>query len=57
MKMLKSYMENGVLVKVYPEKKVKRTPWQKNDTFYTAQMRVGESLGMFAMFTRKPGKA
>lgn len=57
MKMLKSYMENGVLVKVYPEKKVKRTPWQKNDTFYTAQMRVGESLGMFAMFSRKPGKA
>jgi hypothetical protein len=57
MKMLKSYVENGIIVKVYPEKKVKRLLWQKNDTFYAAKMRVGDDVGMFSAYSRKPGKA
>jgi hypothetical protein len=57
MKMLKSYVENGITVTVYPEKVVKRRLWQKNDTFYAAKMRVGDDVGMFSAYSRKPGKA
>ena len=56
MKAIKEYMENGVLVKVYPEKKTKRKLWQKNDTFYGALMRIDDD-SCFASFSRKPGKA
>jgi len=57
MKMLKSYVENGITINVYPEKKVKRPVWIKNGSFYASKLRVGEELGMFAPFTRKAGKA
>lgn len=51
-----SYTENGITVSVYPEKKVKRIPWQKNDTFYGAKMRIDDD-SCFASFSRKKGKA
>lgn len=57
MKPVKTYVENGITIVVYPEKKVKRNVWIKNGSFYAAKMRVGEELGMFAPFTRKAGKA
>lgn len=46
----------GLFVKVYAEKPTKRRLWQKNDTFYSAQMRV-ENSSCFAGFSRKAGKA
>lgn len=57
MKPIKSYIENGITIVVYPEKKVKRPVWIKNGSFYASKLRVGEELGMFAPFTRKAGKA
>lgn len=56
MKAIREYVENGITVKVYPEKKVKRKLWQKNDTFYSALMRVEDDC-CFAGFSRKAGKA
>jgi hypothetical protein len=47
----------NVVVKVYDAPKSKRTPWMKNDTFYAAKMRIEDGSGMFANFSRKPGKA
>ena len=45
------------MVNVYEQPKTKRTPWMKNATFYAAKMRIDENNGMFANFSRKPGKA
>ena len=56
-KPISSYVENGVKVTVYPEKPVKKRLWQKNDTFYSAKMRIEDGNGMFANFSRKAGKA
>ena len=47
----------GVFVQVYEAPKKKRIPWMKNDTFYSAKMRIEDGNGMFATFSRKPGKA
>lgn len=55
--LINTYTENGVVIKVYAEKQVKRVPWQKNDTFYAAKMRVEDDNGLFTTFSRKPGKA
>jgi hypothetical protein len=57
MKPIKTYVENGITISVYPEKQIKRRMWQKNDTFYSAKMRVEESGTMFTAMTRKAGKA
>lgn len=47
----------GYKVTVYPEKKVKRTPWQRGEAFLSQKMRIGdENDRMFARFTRKNGK-
>jgi len=54
---IRTYVENGVTIAVYPEKKAKRRIWQKNDTFYAAKMRIDDGNGMFALFSRKAGKA
>jgi len=51
------YRDGGVLISVYPEKKAKRQMWMKNDTFYSALMRIDEDTSCFAVFTRKRGKA
>lgn len=57
LKPLQEYIdENGVKITVYPEKQKKRTPWQKNDTFYAAKLRITDDSS-FARFTRKKGKA
>lgn len=49
--------EDGITVSVYPEKKVKRIPWQRGETYLGMQMRIQEDTGaMFAKFTRKNGK-
>ena len=45
-----------VFVEVYAEKPTKRRLWQKNDTFYSTQMRIPDG-SCFAMFSRKAGKA
>lgn len=47
----------NVMVQVYDSPKTKNRVWMKNDTFYSAKMRIGEDNGMFANFSRKPGKA
>lgn len=58
MKPIKSYVENGITIVVYPEKQIKRRLWQKNDTFYSAKMRVEDGMGgLFTPMTRKAGKA
>lgn len=50
------YVEAGVMISVYPEKKAKRQMWMKNDTFYAAQKCI-DDISCFAAFTRKKGKA
>lgn len=55
-KPIKTYVEDGVTVTVYPEKKTKKRLWQKNDTFYSTMMRI-EDGSCFANFSRKAGKA
>jgi hypothetical protein len=57
MKPIKTYVENGLTIVVYPEKQIKRRMWQKNDTFYSAKMRIEDGNGLFAQFSRKAGKA
>jgi hypothetical protein len=57
MKPIKTYVENGLTIVVYPEKHIKRRMWQKNDTFYAAKMRIDEPGAMFTPMTRKAGKA
>ena len=58
MKPINSYVnEQGITVNVYPEKKVKRIPWQRGEAFLGQKMRIGdENDRMFARFTRKNGK-
>ena len=49
--------ELNTTVTVYPEKKVKRIPWQRGEAFLGQKMRIGdENDRMFARFTRKNGK-
>lgn len=49
--------EDGVTVTVYPEKKVKRIPWQRGEAYLGMKMRIQEDTGtMFANFSRKNGK-
>lgn len=57
MKPVRSYVENGITINVYPERKTKRQMWMKNDTFYSAKMRIDDDTGMFTSMTRKAGKA
>jgi hypothetical protein len=49
--------EQGVLVTVYPEKKVKRKAWMRGEGFCGAKIRIPEEgERMFATFSRKNGK-
>jgi hypothetical protein len=57
MEPIDQYYEDGIKVKVYPEKKSKHRMWQKNDTFYAAKMRIPSNNSSFVSFTRKKGKA
>lgn len=57
MKPVRSYVENGIAINVYPERKVKRQRWMKNDTFYAAKMRIDDGSSMFTALTRKVGRA
>lgn len=47
--------DQGYTVTVYPEKKVKRRPWQRGEAYLSQQMRISDDR-MFARFTRKNGK-
>ena len=48
---------DGVVVNVYPEKKVKRTPWQRGEAYLSQKMRIGdENDRCFVRFARKNGK-
>jgi len=57
MKPIKTYIENGITIVVYPEKQIKRNVWIKNGSFYSAKMRIEEPGTMFTAMTRKAGKA
>jgi hypothetical protein len=49
--------EHGILIDVYPEKKVKRTPWQRGEAYLGVKKRIPEDTGMIMhQFTRKNGK-
>lgn len=58
MKPIGSYVnEQGVTVTVYPEKKVKRIPWQRGEAYLSQKARIGdENDRLFARFSRKNGK-
>ena len=58
MKAISQYTnEQGVLVTVYPEKKVKRKAWMRGEGFCGAKYRIPEEGNrMFATFSRKNGK-
>lgn len=58
MKPIKEYVnDEGVTVKVYPEKKVKRVPWQRGEAYLGMKMRLPEDTGMVMFqFTRKNGR-
>lgn len=58
MKPIRSYVnDQGVTVNVYPEKKVKRIPWQRGEAYLGMKMRLPEDTGMVMFqFTRKNGK-
>lgn len=48
---------DGVVVAVYPEKKIKRIPWQRGEAYLGMKMRLPEDTGMVMFqFTRKNGK-
>lgn len=59
MKPIGSYVnEQGQTVTVYPEKKVKRTPWQRGEGYLSSKLRIpdGDETRCFALFSRKNGK-
>jgi hypothetical protein len=58
LKPIEQYVNSeGVIVTVYPEKKVKRKVWMRGEAFLSQKMRIGdENDRMFARFTRKNGK-
>lgn len=58
MKAISSYTnEQGIKVDVYPEKKVKRIPWQRGEAYLSMKMRIPSETGMIMyQFTRKNGK-
>jgi hypothetical protein len=58
MKAVSQYInESGILVTVYPEKKVKRKAWMRGEGFCGAKHRIPEEGNrMFATFSRKNGK-
>lgn len=58
MKPIGSYVnDQGVTVTVYPEKKVKRIPWQRGEAYLSQKARIGdENDRLFARFSRKNGK-
>jgi len=58
MKPIREYTdEQGVKITVYPEKKVKRVPWQRGEAYLGMKMRIPEETGMVMFqFTRKNGK-
>ena len=48
---------DGVVVAVYPEKKVKRTLWQRGEAYLSQKMRIGDDNDRcFVRFSRKNGK-
>ena len=49
--------ELNCIVKVYPDKPVKRIPWQRGESYLGAKLRIPEETGcMFAQFSRKHGR-
>ena len=47
----------GCMVKVYPEKQRKHTPWQRGEAYLGMKMRIQEDTGaMMYQFTRKTGR-
>ena len=54
---IRSYQENGMTINVYAAKEPKRSVWIKNGSFYAAKLRIEDSSGMFAQFSRKAGRA
>lgn len=47
----------GCMVKVYPEKQVKRRAWMRGESFLGITKRIeADTGGMLAKFSRKPGK-
>lgn len=58
MKPIAEYISpEGYKVTVYPEKKVKRIPWQRGEAFLSQKMRIGdENDRCFVQFKRKNGK-
>ena len=49
--------DDGVVVQVFAEPKIKRTPWQRGEAYLGQKMRIGdENDRCFAKFTRKNGK-
>lgn len=58
MKPIGTYVnDQGVTVTVYPEKKVKRIPWQRGEAYLSQKARIGdENDRLFARFSRKNGK-
>ena len=49
--------DNGILVTVYPEKKVKRKAWMRGEGYCSVKARIPEEGNrMFATFSRKNGK-
>ena len=53
------YFDNslGCVVKVYPEKQVKRKAWMRGESFMGITQRVeADTGGMLMKFTRKHGK-
>lgn len=59
MKPISSYTNSdGVVVNVYPEKKVKRIPWQRGEAYLAMKVRIPESDNAIKIgtFTRKNGK-
>lgn len=49
--------DSGILVTVYPEKKVKRKAWMRGEGYCSVKARIPEEGNrMFATFSRKNGK-
>lgn len=56
-KPIRTYEEHGVTVTVFPEKKVKRLPWQRGEAYLSMKMRLPDDAGsVMYMMTRKVGK-
>lgn len=58
-KIINQYINSdGILVTVYEEKKTKRIPWQRGESYLRMKMRVPDSStgSVMGSFSRRPGK-